>query len=454
MLFFKPRSIEKLDRVEEIEIVSCYNKIMGIQNLNDLIKTCRQSRSLSYFTNKRCTVDVSGYSYQFLRSPSFQKLEKPILFGFLNQLIMFREHNITPTYVFDGKPPKEKQDVTSLRKGEKEKNIKQLEHLKTRLQQYSTSSASSASSSASVSSFLIVNSDEDEDENEDEVDNLIQIVLGEQLGLSGLVESDRLEENRLGDVVIDSDINSNICSPQQQVANVDLRESELDDKTEKEEEEKLTQQEIQELIQKKQLQVLYPSKEELELTKQMFSLLGVSYVQSYGEADPILNQLIKIGAADFAVSKDMDILTYNTPYLVTSLKGNEIEMYELSAVLQHLNFDLTKFVDLCILCGCDYVKRIKGIGTKIGYKLLQKHGTIEDVVANLAKKYVVSDDYLEKVNDARAIFNNPHSVCYELHTSECSSEAEIGNFLREYRLPTTILTKYYDRSQPKITDYI
>lgn len=38
---------------------------------------------------------------------------------------------------------------------------------------------------------------------------------------------------------------------------------------------------------------------------------------------------------------------------------------------------MTKFIDLCIMCGCDYVNNIRGIGPVRAVQLIQKHGSIE-----------------------------------------------------------------------------
>ena len=40
---------------------------------------------------------------------------------------------------------------------------------------------------------------------------------------------------------------------------------------------------------------------------------------------------------------------------------------------------MDEFIDLCILCGCDYVDSIRGIGHKTAFKLMKKHRTLEKV---------------------------------------------------------------------------
>ena len=53
-----------------------------------------------------------------------------------------------------------------------------------------------------------------------------------------------------------------------------------------------------------------------------------------------------------------------------------------------------QFIDVCILCGCDYCGSIKGIGPKTALKLIAQHKTLEKVVENLDKtKYSLPDPF-------------------------------------------------------------
>ncbi len=44
---------------------------------------------------------------------------------------------------------------------------------------------------------------------------------------------------------------------------------------------------------------------------------------------------------------------------------------------QGTGLSMEQFVDFCILCGCDYVNNIRGIGPVKALQLIQKHGSIE-----------------------------------------------------------------------------
>lgn len=90
---------------------------MGIKNLNKfLIEKCSQQsilkKHLSIFNGKTIVIDTSIYLYKFM--------ENSVLIENMYLLIsILLHHKITPIFVFDGKPPKEKMEILAKRKMEK-----------------------------------------------------------------------------------------------------------------------------------------------------------------------------------------------------------------------------------------------------------------------------------------------------------------------------------------------
>lgn len=41
---------------------------------------------------------------------------------------------------------------------------------------------------------------------------------------------------------------------------------------------------------------------------------------------------------------------------------------------------MDQFIDLCILCGCDYTGKIINIGPMKAYDYIRKYGTIEKII--------------------------------------------------------------------------
>jgi flap endonuclease-1 len=92
----------------------------------------------------------------------------------------------------------------------------------------------------------------------------------------------------------------------------------------------------------------------------------------------------------------MDALTFRTPKLLRKMTGsqgaNKVPILEIDVEMVLLGLKLTydEFVDLCILCGCDYCNTIVGIGPKTALSLIREHKSIENVLkaleANPTKK--------------------------------------------------------------------
>lgn len=70
---------------------------------------------------------------------------------------------------------------------------------------------------------------------------------------------------------------------------------------------------------------------------------------------------------------------------------------DLNVALCGLDITFEQFVDLCILCGCDYCSNIKGIGPKTALKLIRQYKTLEGVVQfvkrDMKKKYQLPKDW-------------------------------------------------------------
>lgn len=96
-----------------------------------------------------------------------------------------------------------------------------------------------------------------------------------------------------------------------------------------------------------------------------------------------------------AGSEDMDTLTFNAPILYRHLTFSEAKKepiceINLKLALEGLEMEMSQFIDLCILLGCDYLEPIKGIGPKSALKLVREFGGLKGIVEHLREKYVCS----------------------------------------------------------------
>eukprot|EP00240_Pyramimonas_obovata_P005413 CAMPEP_0118923684 /NCGR_PEP_ID=MMETSP1169-20130426/2117_1 /TAXON_ID=36882 /ORGANISM="Pyramimonas obovata, Strain CCMP722" /LENGTH=385 /DNA_ID=CAMNT_0006864701 /DNA_START=65 /DNA_END=1222 /DNA_ORIENTATION=+ len=152
------------------------------------------------------------------------------------------------------------------------------------------------------------------------------------------------------------------------------------------------------------------TREHNEEVKKLLRLMGMPVIEAPSEAEA---QCAVLCAADkvYAVStEDMDVLTFGTKkvarnLMVPAAAKKPILEFDLDKVLEGLELTMDQFIDLCILCGCDYCPSIKGIGPVSALKLIKKHTNIEGVLENLSDKYQVPADWNYK--GARELFVKP-----------------------------------------------
>jgi len=108
---------------------------MGIKFLNRFIQSqCHTSVKqihLSELSNKKIVVDTSIYMYRFAA-------DNTLLENFYLMISIFRKYNIIPLFVFDGKPPKEKQELLKKRREHKQQAENKYNDLKLGLENLNT----------------------------------------------------------------------------------------------------------------------------------------------------------------------------------------------------------------------------------------------------------------------------------------------------------------------------
>ncbi|KAL8181467.1 UNVERIFIED_CONTAM: hypothetical protein K2H54_002772 [Gekko kuhli] len=143
-------------------------------------------------------------------------------------------------------------------------------------------------------------------------------------------------------------------------------------------------------------------------SENLLTLLGVPYVQAPGEAEATCAALVKSGHATCTATEDLDALPFGSLLLLRHLnaKNGDLEEISLPVVLEKLKMTQEQFVDLCILLGCDYCGKIRGLGPKRALKLLQQHGNIERVLEHVnPQKHPAPTNW--PLEEARRLFLQP-----------------------------------------------
>lgn len=164
-------------------------------------------------------------------------------------------------------------------------------------------------------------------------------------------------------------------------------------------------------VDKQSKRLVKVGKSHVDDAKKLLKLMGVPYVSAPCESEAQCAELVKGGKVYAAGTEDMDSLTFGTNILLRHLTFSEarkmpIKEFYLDKVLEGFEMDQTQFIDLCILLGCDYVDKIKGIGPKKAIELVKKHKTIEVILENLDKtKYPPPENWMYQ--EARRLFKEP-----------------------------------------------
>ena len=142
--------------------------------------------------------------------------------------------------------------------------------------------------------------------------------------------------------------------------------------------------------------------------KRLLTLMGVSYIQADGEGEAYASELCRIGYVDYVLTEDMDTMAYGCPKLIRncidkSLKRKDIiSIFDYNKVIEGFNLTHERFIEFCILCGCDYCPIVPRVGYATAYKLVTKYESIDEIVKNT--QYNFPEDYINMFNKSKSNF--------------------------------------------------
>jgi len=143
----------------------------------------------------------------------------------------------------------------------------------------------------------------------------------------------------------------------------------------------------------------------LESAKELLDMMGIPYVQSFGEGEAQASYMVLKGDAWAVASQDYDCLLFGAEKIIRNLtiSGNlsDLEYLELDNVLNKLEITREQLVDIAIMVGTDFNSGIKGVGAKTGLKIV-KNSSMEEYIK---EKGIEFDMNLEELKN---IFLNPN----------------------------------------------
>jgi 5'-3' exonuclease len=363
---------------------------MGITSLKTLIPECAVTKSIQQFRNKRVLVDASIYLYRFIyRSPTVSECTKFVLDGFLQQLRIFKKYDIIPVYVFDGLATANKK-VLEDRKKQREKVQAKANVMKQEVfgMEKQIADLESELTTITQKSGII----------DDESDNECMIGSSEE---DATTTADISDADVAGNIVLDAIMKSKTDLSDQKR----LLSTQMDEKRSS--------------ILSLEKQSRKPTGDQVNKTKELFTILGVPYINSPAESDAMCAYLVKNRQVDVVFSEDTDMLPLRCTSFVCGFDNERAVLteYNIGNVLATLELTYEQFVDLCILLGCDYADKIGQIGPKKALPLIKKYNTIENIIdeyikpnPKLVEKHRYGTEFLQQAATARDMFYTDHHI--------------------------------------------
>jgi 5'-3' exonuclease len=168
---------------------------------------------------------------------------------------------------------------------------------------------------------------------------------------------------------------------------------------------------VQERLKAMYRQNVYIPKDNVKIFYNVLRGIGIPVLQATGEGERLASALYRDGKVAAVYSADRDCLVHGCDLLITGLskewnkkEARTFDAVYLPTLLHDLDIAFDSFVDLCILAGCDYNKKIRKRGAKrgIGIKIIYR-----DIIS----KY----SHIEKLPERQFDINQcRHKICREL----------------------------------------
>jgi 5'-3' exonuclease len=154
-----------------------------------------------------------------------------------------------------------------------------------------------------------------------------------------------------------------------------------------------------EKVEKMKSMIINITPNDIKLTKELFDVMKVPYIQAPKEAENFCSHLAIYGKVDYVLSEDTDVLAYATPLFLTKIDTLNDTLVEIcyEKILEETEMSKDTFLDLCIMCECDYNSNIHLIGPEKSYALLKAYKNIENVLEYL--KTLKNKDQTQKYTD-------------------------------------------------------
>ena len=126
---------------------------------------------------------------------------------------------------------------------------------------------------------------------------------------------------------------------------------------------------------------------------------NVPFVDADGDAEKVCATLLADDHADVVVTDDYDALVYMAVLaegrgkMAIGINRPVVVEYDVADMLREMEVTREMFVDVCILSGCDFTSKIRGIACNRALQLIKEHNDIETILETLDDKFEVPEDF-------------------------------------------------------------
>lgn len=199
--------------------------------------------------------------------------------------------------------------------------------------------------------------------------------------------------------------------------------------------------ELIEIYRKLQSDTFYFPKERIIELRDICDRIGIPSITAKGEGEYLAASLAVERIVACVWSADTDTYAMGAPFVTRKLdfrytdKTLYIEGVFTPTILKTLNLTHNEFRDFCIMCGCDFGKRIKGVGPMKSLDLIRKYKSIEEIDLNNEKIDVSSLNHdicremltpsISELKDHDSIKISPEEYDEDLDKYDCKREFDL-----------------------------
>lgn len=188
---------------------------------------------------------------------------------------------------------------------------------------------------------------------------------------------------------------------------------------------------VQQKINSMKSMIISITEAELQITRNLCDILEIPYLKAISEAEAYCSYLAIHGKVDAVLSEDTDVIAYGAPIFLTKLDiyREIVTVITYEKILKETEMIKPTFVDLCIMCGCDYNSNIPKIGPEKSYLLMKKYGTIDKINEDTSTLHHIR---------VRELFSIPESIDVAIPYCGIPDFAAVNKFMAKNNIKINI----------------